>query len=63
MHPSVAESLQGLAFTCISQQRLNEAEGLSHWALSIRRQVLGEDHPSVAQSLTHLGKLYATRVS
>ena len=22
MHPSVAESLQGLAFTCISQQRL-----------------------------------------
>ncbi len=40
------------------QGRQDEAEPLFTESLSLRRRVLGDDHPAVAQSLNNLAALY-----
>jgi tetratricopeptide (TPR) repeat protein len=57
-HPSVAASLNNLAYLYRSQGRYSEAEPLYLEALELRRCLLGEEHPSVAQSLNNLAALY-----
>ncbi|MGK7872863.1 MAG: tetratricopeptide repeat protein [Xenococcaceae cyanobacterium] len=57
-HPSVATSLNKLAYLYNSQGRYSEAEPLYQQALELRKKLLGEDHPSVASSLNNLAGLY-----
>ena len=42
-------------------RRYAEADRLLREALAIRQATLGPDHREVAQSLYHLGRLYAER--
>jgi tetratricopeptide (TPR) repeat protein len=52
----VASSLQGLAFVRRNQRKLAEAEALHREALAMRRKLLGNDHPQVANSLVNLAE-------
>ncbi|WP_051151141.1 tetratricopeptide repeat protein [Mastigocladopsis repens] len=47
-HPSVALSLDNLAYFYNSQGRYSEAEPLYLQALEIDQQVFGENHPNTA---------------
>ncbi|PHM06619.1 tetratricopeptide repeat protein [Nostoc sp. 'Peltigera malacea cyanobiont' DB3992] len=60
-HPSVATSLNNLAYLYKSQERYSEAEPLYRQALRIFRRCLGEEHPSVATSLNNLAVLYKSQ--
>jgi tetratricopeptide (TPR) repeat protein len=53
-----ASSLGWLANIYNSQGRYEQAEPLYVQALSLRRKLLGEDHPAVASSLNNLAYLY-----
>jgi len=57
-HPSVATSLNNLAFLYDSQGRYSEAEPLYIEALVMRKRLLGDEHPDVANSLNNLAALY-----
>ena len=57
-HPSVALSLNNLAYLYRSQGRYSEAEPLYVEALAMKKRLLGEEHPSVALSLNNLAGLY-----
>jgi Flp pilus assembly protein TadD len=57
-HPSVADSLNNLAFLYYSQGRYSDAEPLYIQALSMSKRLLGDEHPSVATSLNNLAFLY-----
>lgn len=53
-HPLVAESLDGLARTCLELHDYERAEPLFREALQIRRHALGDDHPEVAAAIQSL---------
>ena len=57
-HPSVASSLNNLAYLYYSQGRYSEAEPLYIQALALWHKLLGDEHPSVASSLNNLAYLY-----
>ncbi|WP_226889576.1 tetratricopeptide repeat protein [Nostoc sp. MG11] len=57
-HPSVADSLNNLAFLYDSQGRYIEAEPLYIEALAMRKRLLDDEHPDVADSLNNLAVLY-----
>ncbi|MBD2301058.1 tetratricopeptide repeat protein [Nostoc sp. FACHB-190] len=57
-HPSVATSLNNLAYLYNSQGKYDEAEPLYLQALALRQRLLGDNHPDVAQSLHNLAALY-----
>lgn len=57
-HPSVATSLNNLAFLYHSQGNYAEAEPFLQRSLQIYEQSLGDSHPFVALSLNNLGSLY-----
>ena len=57
-HPSVASSLNNLAYLYYSQGRYEEAEPLFIQSLDMRKKLLGEEHPDVATSLNNLAGLY-----
>ena len=60
-HPSVAQSLNNLAFLYQSQGNYPTAEPLYKRSLTIREKALGANHPDVAQSLNNLAVLYAAQ--
>ncbi|MBC1237143.1 FxSxx-COOH system tetratricopeptide repeat protein [Nostoc sp. 2RC] len=60
-HPSVASSLNNLAFLYNSQGRYSQAEPLYQQALALSCKLLGEEHPSVATSLNNLAGLYKSQ--
>ena len=45
-----------------SQGKLDEAKPLYKESLAIRKKVLGEEHPDVAQSLNNLAQLLQDQV-
>ncbi|MDD1434838.1 tetratricopeptide repeat protein [Dolichospermum sp. ST_sed6] len=47
-----------MAFLYKSQGKYDEAEPLYQQALSLRRELLGDRHPDVADSLSNLAALY-----
>ncbi|MFO0697725.1 MAG: tetratricopeptide repeat protein, partial [Nitrospira sp.] len=55
------QSLNDLAELYRTQSVYAQAEPLHQRALAIREQVLGPDHPAVAQSLNNLAELYRTQ--
>ena len=57
-HPSVATSLNNLAYLYNSQGRYSEAEPLYIQALALTRQL---EHPDVANSLNNLAELYRSQ--
>jgi tetratricopeptide (TPR) repeat protein len=60
-HPSVATSLNNLAYLYYSQGRYAEAEPLLQQALELRKRLLGTEHPDVASSLSD-ANLGGTRI-
>jgi len=60
-HPSVATSLNNLAYLYESQGRYDKAEPLYVDALAMRKRLLGEEHPDVATSLNNLAGLYESQ--
>jgi tetratricopeptide (TPR) repeat protein len=56
-HPSVATSLNNLAFLYESQGRYKEAEPLYLQALAIAEQALGENHPTTVKIRENLQML------
>jgi len=57
-HPSVATSLNNLAFLYDAQGQYAQAEPLFKRSLAIREKALGPDHPSVATTLENMALLY-----
>jgi tetratricopeptide (TPR) repeat protein len=57
-HPSVATSLNNLAFLFARQGRYRDAEVLYQRSLAIRENAFGRDHPDVAQSQNNLAEFY-----
>jgi tetratricopeptide (TPR) repeat protein len=60
-HPSVATSLNNLAFLYRSQGRYNEAEALYIEALAMRKRLLGENHPNTITTRQNLEYLRRNR--
>jgi tetratricopeptide (TPR) repeat protein len=61
-HVGYAHALNVLAAVYMGQdppEKFDEAEALYRRAMTIREEVLGDDHPDVAQSLTLLSALYS----
>ncbi|HEX4953668.1 MAG TPA: tetratricopeptide repeat protein [Thermoanaerobaculia bacterium] len=58
-HPDTANALNNLAFTLEQQGRGAEAEPAYREALALRRELLGDGHPAVANSLGNLARLLA----
>jgi hypothetical protein len=54
-------SLHNLGRSLQGQSKLDEAETLLNLALTLREQVLGSDHPDVAESLRWVAELRLTR--
>ncbi|OUL34866.1 tetratricopeptide repeat protein, partial [Nostoc sp. 106C] len=61
LEKDLATSLNNLAYLYKSQGRYSEAEPLYLQALSLRRRLLGEEHPDVATSLNNLAVLYESQ--
>ncbi len=58
LEKDLPSSLNNLALLYDSQGRYDQAEPLFLQALELRKRLLGEDHPHVAQSLNNLAFLY-----
>ncbi|CAF4554745.1 unnamed protein product, partial [Rotaria magnacalcarata] len=58
---TVADAQLGLGWA--SMRCMNYNESLEHFkeSLSIRQRILGNDHPSVAESLTFIGDIYRNK--
>jgi uncharacterized protein HemY len=56
-HPDVAAILDHLGVLYTTQGKAKEAEATLRRALSIRRKMLGQSHPLVAQSLDNYASL------
>ena len=57
-------SIVGRLYRChLLQNRLDEALDMHNKALAIRRKVLPEDHPDIAQSLNNKAQVLQDKVS
>ena len=57
----MAKSINNLAVLYNNQGKYSKAEILYKQALELRKNLLGEDHPDIAESLNNLAYLYHTQ--
>lgn len=62
-HPDTANALHNLAFVLEQQGKGAEAEPSYRQVLALRRELLGDDHPAVANSLGNLARLLVAPAS
>ena len=56
-HMQVSEASQLLAMILFGLNRLEEAEKAMGTSLKLREQIVGKDHPTVAEALLHMSKI------
>lgn len=57
--PDTATALNNQAALCFAQGQDARAEELYQRALTMRQQLLGEEHPETVQTLNNLAELFA----